>query len=89
MCTVYRLDKETGERRLAVKKDAYDTGLLVETLLYMFEKGIPTPYIAAPMIGATAPVTVGGAVALGIADNMVGLVLSQWISRDSMYRLSR
>lgn len=168
MCNVYRLDEETGERRLAVKKDAYDTGLLVEalpnidvacgltlisdceqelaaayevkellnattkplvlmttnmleieatyrmccevaggedkfkqkpfaiagasatsplthndenveTLLYMFEKGIPTPYIAAPMIGATAPVTVGGAVALGIADNMVGLVLSQLI----------
>ena len=168
MCNVYRIDVETGERRLATKQDAFDTGLLVEalpnidmacgltlisdcepelaaayevqqllestskplvlmttnmleieatyrmccevaggeeafrqkpfaiagasatsplthndenveTLLYMFEKGIPTPYIAAPMMGATAPVTVGGAVTLGIADNLVGLVLSQLI----------
>lgn len=169
MCNVYRFDVKTGERRLSVKKDAFDTGLLVDalpnidmacgltlisdcdpklaaayevrelleatskpillmttnmleiettykmccevaggeenfrqkpfavagatstsplthddenvaTLLYMFEKGIPTPYIAAPMIGATAPVTAAGAVALGIADNMVGLVLSQIVN---------
>lgn len=169
MCNVYRIDVETGERRLSVKKDAFDTGLLVEalpnidmacgltlisdcepelaaawevrelleatakpvllmttnlleiettykmcceavggeenfrkkpfavagasatsplthnaenvdTLLFMFEKGIPTPYIAAPMIGATAPVTAAGAVALGIADNLVGLVLSQLVN---------
>ncbi len=169
MCNIYRIDVETGERRPAVRKDAFDTGLLVEalpnidmacglalisdceqelaaayevrellaatakpillmttnlleiettyrmcceaaggeenfrkkpfavagasatsplthnaenveTLLFMFEKGIPTPYIAAPMIGATAPVTLAGAVALGTADNLVGLVLSQIVN---------
>lgn len=169
MCNVYRMDINTGERRLSLKKDAFEAGLLVEALpnidlacgltlisdcepelaaayevrelleattkplllmttnileiettyrmccevaggeenfkkrpfavagasstsplthndenvealLYMFEKGIPTPYIAAPMVGATAPVTLAGAVALGIADNMVGLVLSQLVN---------
>ncbi|SHF10566.1 trimethylamine methyltransferase family protein [Lactonifactor longoviformis] len=169
MCNFYRIDVETGERRPAVKKDTFDTGLLVEalpnidmacgltlisdcepelaaayearelleatakpvllmttnlleiettyrlccevaggeenfrkkpfavagasatsplthnaenveTLLFMFEKGIPTPYIAAPMTGATAPVTLAGAVALGIADNLVGMVLSQLVN---------
>lgn len=174
MCNVYRMDVETGERRLAVQKDAYHAGLLVDalpnidvacgltlisdcdpklaaayevrqllaattkpvllmttnmleiettyqmccavaggeenfrkkpmaiggasatsplvhddeniaTLLYMFEKGIPAPYVAAPMIGATAPVTVAGAVALGIADNLVGLVLSQLVNRGCAF----
>lgn len=169
MCNVYRIDTKTGERRLSVKKDAFETGLLVEslpnidmacglalisdcepelaaayevrelleatakpvllmttnmleiettyrmccevaggeenfrkkpfavagasatsplthndenvaTLLFMFEKGIPTPYIAAPMTGATAPVTLAGAVTLGVADNLVGLVLSQLVN---------
>lgn len=170
MCCVYRFDPETGERRLATRKDAFDTGILIdslenfdvacgltlisdcdprlagayevkellqattkpilimstnmteieasytmccavagsesafqekpfaiagasatspllhddenlETLLYMFEKKIPAPYLASPIIGATAPVTLAGAVALGTADNMVGMVLSQLINK--------
>lgn len=174
MCNVYRIDLETGERRLSVRKDAHETGILVEylpnidaacgltlisdcdqnlaaatevrelletttkpillmttnileietsykmccevaggeeefkkypfaiggadsssplthneknvdTLMYMFEKGIPSPYVAAPMIGATAPVTIAGAVALGIADNLVGLVLSQIINPGTAF----
>ena len=32
MCNIYRIDVETGERRPAVRKDAFDTGLLVEAL---------------------------------------------------------
>lgn len=52
----------------------------VDTILYMFEKGIPTPYIAAPMIGATGPVTLAGSLALALADSMVGMVLSQLVN---------
>lgn len=174
MCNVYRIDSRTGERRLAVKRDAYEAGLVVDTLpnidmvngltlisdcdpdlaasyevrelletttkpiilmctnvievdanykmlcevagspeafaekpfavagatstaplvhndvnidtlLYMFEKGIPTPYVASPMIGATGPVTLAGTLAVAVADTLVGLVLSQLVNPGSPF----
>ncbi|HWR45914.1 trimethylamine methyltransferase family protein [Sporomusa sp.] len=56
---------------LAHAEDALDK------LLYMFEIGMPTPYIAATMLGGTAPVTLAGNLVMGLADTLVGLLLSQ------------
>lgn len=53
---------------------------VLDRLLYMFEVGLPTPYVAAPMIGATAPVTIAGSLVVGLADTLVGLVLSQLVN---------
>jgi trimethylamine--corrinoid protein Co-methyltransferase len=46
-------------------------------MLYMFELGLPSPYIAGTMMGATAPVSIAGALVTGLADIFTGLVLSQ------------
>lgn len=50
---------------------------VLDRMLYMFEIGLPTPYVASPMVGATAPVTLAGSCVVGLADTFVGLVLSQ------------
>ena len=57
----------------------------LKALMYSFECGLPTLYVAAPMIAATAPATVGGAAAVSVADNMVGLVLSQLVKKGNPY----
>ncbi|HWR45915.1 trimethylamine methyltransferase family protein [Sporomusa sp.] len=49
----------------------------LDKLLYMFELGLPTPYVAGPMLGASAPVTLAGNLVMGFADTLVGLLLSQ------------
>ncbi len=49
----------------------------VEKLLYCAEHKIPVTHSPAPMMGGTAPVTLAGAVALGNAEMLSGLVLHQ------------
>ncbi|HWR42706.1 trimethylamine methyltransferase family protein [Sporomusa sp.] len=49
----------------------------LDKLLYMFEIGIPTPYVVATILGGTAPVTLAGSFVMGLADTLVGLLLSQ------------
>lgn len=56
---------------LAHSEDALDK------MLYMFELGLPSPYIAATMLGGTAPATLAGSFVMGLADTLVGLLLSQ------------
>lgn len=49
----------------------------LDKLLYMFELGLPTPYIAATMMGGTSPVTLAGSLVQGLCETLVGLLLSQ------------
>ena len=46
-------------------------------LLFMAEHGLPILHSPAPMMGGTAPVTLAGAVALGNAELLSGLVIHQ------------
>lgn len=48
-----------------------------EKLLYMAEQGLPVVHSPAPMMGATAPVTLAGGLALGNAEILSGLVIHQ------------
>jgi trimethylamine---corrinoid protein Co-methyltransferase len=52
----------------------------VEKLLFCAEKGIPVTYPPSPNTGGGGPVTVAGAIALGNAESLVGLVLTQLVS---------
>lgn len=49
----------------------------VDKLLFCARQRIPVTHSPAPMIGGTAPVTVAGAVALGNAELLSGLVMHQ------------
>lgn len=48
-----------------------------EKLLYCAEHTIPVTHSPAPMMGGTAPITLAGAVALGNAEMLSGLVMHQ------------
>ena len=47
--------------------------------LFCAEKGIPAAYIPSPNTGGGGPITVAGAVALGNAECLVGLILTQLV----------
>ncbi len=49
----------------------------VEKVLVSARHGIPIVFVPAPSAGGTAPVTLAGVLAEGIADTLAGLVLSQ------------
>lgn len=49
----------------------------VEKTLFCAEKSIPVTHSPAPMMGGTAPITLAGAVALGNAEMLSGLVMHQ------------
>ncbi len=49
----------------------------VDKLLFVARHRIPVTHSPAPMIGGTAPITVAGAVALGNAEMLSGLVMHQ------------
>ena len=49
----------------------------IDKLLYAAKHAIPVTHSPAPMMGGTAPVTLAGAVALGNAEMLSGLVLHQ------------
>jgi trimethylamine--corrinoid protein Co-methyltransferase len=49
----------------------------VEKLLLCADAGVPTNYSPAPLAGATAPITVAGHTAQGIAECLFGLVVHQ------------
>lgn len=49
----------------------------IEKLLFCAEHTIPVTHSPAPMMGGTAPVTLAGAVALGNAEMLSGLVMHQ------------
>jgi trimethylamine--corrinoid protein Co-methyltransferase len=49
----------------------------VQKLLFCAEKGIPVAFVPSPNTGAGGPITVAGALALGNAESLTGLVLAQ------------
>jgi trimethylamine--corrinoid protein Co-methyltransferase len=52
----------------------------IEKILVSAEHRIPIVFVPAPSAGGTAPVTMAGILAEGMADTLAGLVLSQLIS---------
>lgn len=57
----------------------------LEKLMLLAENRIPCIYTPGMIMGATAPVTIAGALSIGIADSLVGLVLSQLISEGTPF----
>jgi trimethylamine---corrinoid protein Co-methyltransferase len=51
----------------------------VDKLLFCAEKGIPVTYLPSPNTGGGGPVTLAGAIALGNAECLAGLVISQLV----------
>lgn len=52
----------------------------LERAMYQWELGIPSLYSASPMMGGTSPLSIAGAFSVGLADTLVGVVLSQLIN---------
>lgn len=51
----------------------------VDKLLFCAEKGIPVTYVPSPNTGGGGPITLAGALALGNAECLAGLVLTQLV----------
>lgn len=49
----------------------------LQKLLFCAEKGIPVVYVSGPIMGATTPVTLAGAITLSNAEFLSGLVIAQ------------
>lgn len=49
----------------------------LEKLMLMNENNLPALYTPGMIMGGTAPVTIAGTLVVGVADNLVGLVVSQ------------
>jgi trimethylamine--corrinoid protein Co-methyltransferase len=49
----------------------------LQKLIFCAEKGIPAAYIPSPNTGGGGPITLAGAVALGNAECLVGLIIAQ------------
>ncbi len=49
----------------------------MDKLLFCADTGIPAIYSPAPLAGATAPITVAGHIAQGVAESLFGLVIHQ------------
>ncbi len=62
----------------------------VDKLLFCAERGIPVTYLPSPNTGGGGPVTVAGALALGNAECLAGLVLSQlvWPGTPFLYGMN-
>jgi len=55
----------------------------LEKLKFAARKGIPNIYTPAPNAGATSPVTMAGTIALGAAEYLSGIVISQLINKGA------
>jgi trimethylamine--corrinoid protein Co-methyltransferase len=58
---------------------------IMEKLIFCAEKGIPICLPSGSNAGGGAPVTLAGAMALGIAENLVGLVVHQLAGKGSPF----
>lgn len=56
-----------------------------EKMLFCAEKGIPFIYIGSPMLGATAPVTLAGSLAVANAEALSGLLIAQLKREGAMF----
>jgi trimethylamine--corrinoid protein Co-methyltransferase len=62
----------------------------VDKLLFCAEKGIPVTYVPSPNTGGGGPITLAGALALGNAECLVGLLLAQlvWPGTPFLYGMN-
>lgn len=58
---------------------------IIEKLIFCAQKGIPICLPSGSNAGGGAPITLAGALALGIAENMVGLVVHQLACKGSPF----
>ncbi len=58
---------------------------VMERLVFCAEKGIPICFPSGSNAGGGAPITLAGAMALGIAENLVGLVVHQMVGEGSPF----
>ncbi len=58
---------------------------VIERLIFCAEKGIPICFPSGSNAGGGAPITLAGAMALGIAENLVGLVIHQLYGKGSPF----
>lgn len=56
---------------------------LTDKLEYAVEAGLPAIWMTGPQLGSTAPVTIAGALSIGLAEDFIGLVLSQLMKKGS------
>jgi trimethylamine--corrinoid protein Co-methyltransferase len=59
----------------------------LDKLLFCAEKGLPVVYSPAPIAGSTAPMTIAGHVAQGLAESLCGLVIHQLKSEGAPFVL--
>ena len=57
----------------------------LQKLIFNAEKGIPNGYIPSPNLGGGGPITLAGAIALGNAECLLGLVISQLVRPNSPF----
>lgn len=57
----------------------------VDKLLFCAEKGIPVTYPPSPNTGGGGPITLAGAIALGNAETLAGLVLTQLVRKGTPF----
>ena len=58
---------------------------VMDKLIFCAEKGIPICFPSGSNAGGGAPITLAGAMALGIAENLVGLVVHQMAGKGSPF----
>lgn len=61
----------------------------MEQLMLMAEMGLPTVYIAGIGFGLSGPITLAGGIALGLADTLVGLLVSQLVNPGVPFIVSK
>lgn len=57
----------------------------LQKLIFCAEKGVPSGYIPSPNTGGGGPITLAGALALGNAECLVGLVIAQLLNPGTPY----
>ena len=57
----------------------------VDKLLFCAEKGLPVAYVPSPNTGGGGPITLAGAIALGNAECLAGLALTQLVRRGTPF----
>jgi len=57
----------------------------LQKLVFCAEKGVPSGYIPSPNMGGGGPITIAGALAVGNAECLVGLVIAQLLNPGTPY----
>lgn len=61
----------------------------LEQVMYLAERNAVPVYISGVSLGCTSPITIAGSVVVGIADSLVGLLVSQLVREGAPFIISR